>query len=142
MGQIVVNGLVIPAQSYNMVLVMPSGNPYPILTAETLDFDATAQGETIHAIGQQTPIAVKSNATSYKGKLGLQTGEWNAILLLEGFTDATQVQGATISISAIGYVFVRTFKGAVFLSDTVSVRRGNKETLTNIDFEFVQLISA
>lgn len=133
------NQLVFTGADYKIVVSVPniSGTriPYTILTAQEHQHDIEVEDESVYAIGKRNPIAEKSNAKSYKGKLILQAGEVNAILLLTGLNDATSIQDATLAITAIAGGFSRVFQSVNFNTENLNVKAKDKHTVVSINWK-------
>lgn len=130
--------LVITSADYKIVLDIQlsdgSGNTvaFPILTCQDLSYDIEVEDETVYAIGTIEPIAEKSNAKSYKGKIAVEAGEANAILLSTGLNDTTQIVGATLAIAAIQGAFARVFKAVNFNSENLAIKAKDKHSVINV----------
>lgn len=127
--------LVITSADYkillDVVLSDGSGNTvaYPILTCQDLSYDIEVEDESVYAIGTNLPIAEKSNAKSFKGKISMEAGEVNAILLLAGLNDATQIVAATLAIAAIQGAFARVFKAVNINTENLSIKAKDKHSV-------------
>lgn len=137
LGQLIQTGA-----DYKIVLDVPNALgtnsvAYPILTAQDFSYDVEVEDETIYAIGFRNPIGEKSNAKSYKGKITMQAGEVNAIMLLAGLNDATQIVGAVLAITAIQGGFARVFTGVNFNTESLAVKAKDKQTIISINWKGV-----
>lgn len=128
------NQLILTGKDYKIMLIIAGGGSYPILTGETLDWDDSSEGETVWAIGQENPIGEKSNNNKYSGKLSLQNGELNAILLLEGLRSAIQIRNATLAVTAVIGGFSKVWSGVNINKASSGTKRKDKETIANLDF--------
>jgi hypothetical protein len=131
------NGLIIGADQYEAALMIAGGGSYPVITLESLTWNETSEGETIYAIGSEDPIGEKSNANKYGGKIGMQNGEANAILKLEGLASMIRIRNAVLAITALSGGFAKTFIGVNINSANVDVKRKDKESIVNCDFNCV-----
>lgn len=131
------NGLIIGAEEFDCALLIAGGGKYPIETLESLSWQETSEGETIYAIGSEDPIGEKSNANKYGGKFSLQLGEMFAILSLEGLVSGIRIRNAVIAITAPTAGFNKTFKGTNINTANVDIKRKDKESLVNCDFNCV-----
>lgn len=131
------NQLILGANQYNSVLIISGGGTYPLQTLESMSWQETSEGETIYAIGQEDPIGEKSNANKYAGKMSMQNGEMNAILLLEGLSSAIRIRNAVIAIGALVGGFKKTFIGCNINTGNVDVKRKDKESIISCDFNAV-----
>lgn len=131
------NQLILSAAQYETVLNISGGGTYLLETAESVSWTETSEGETIYAIGHEDPIGEKSNANKYGGKITFQVGEMNAILQLEGLQSMIRVRGANIAITGIVGGFEKSFLGVNINSANVDLKRKDKESLVNCDFNCV-----
>lgn len=131
------NQLILGANQYEAVLNISGGGTYLLETLESLSWSETSEGETIYAIGQEDPIGEKSNANKYGGKMVIQNGEMNSILLLEGLVSAIRIRNAVVAITGIVGGFAKTFLGANINTANVDLKRKDKESLINCDFNCV-----
>lgn len=133
------NALVFTGADYKIVISVPNAagtnTPFTLLTAQEHQHDIEVEDESVYAIGKRNPIAEKSNSKSYKGKLILQAGEVNAILLLTGLNDATSIQGATLAITAISGGFSRVFQAVNFNTENLNVKAKDKHTVVSINWK-------
>lgn len=117
------------------ITVVVNSVPFQIVTGQVLDNSHNVETETIWAVGQAQPIGIKTNAESYKGKLEVQLGEWNAILQLAGYTSAIQMNGVIIAVTAYVGAFNMTVSGCVFSSQAINIKAKDKMTVASMDFE-------
>lgn len=134
------NQLILSAAEYETVLNISSGGTYPLETAESISWAEASEGETIYAIGQEDPIGEKSNANKYSGKFVVQVGEANAILLLEGLLSMIRIRNAVIAITGVTGGFAKTFTGVNINSANVDLKRKDKESLMNCDFNCLGIL--
>jgi hypothetical protein len=131
------NQLIINSATCSIAITIPTAfgtKSFPLLTVQSFDFNATASGELIYAIGTREPIGNQSNENKYDGKITIQLGEINAILGICGLSSAIQIQNAQISVAALTGGFVRVYSSANCNSDTTGIRAKDKETLTSLDW--------
>lgn len=128
------NQLILTGGDYKIMLIINGGGSYPILTAETLDYDDSSEGETVWGIGSEDPIGEKSNNNKFSGSLSLQAGELNAILLIEGMKSAIQIRNATLALTAVVGGFSKVWGGVNINKAKGGAKRKDKETLTALDF--------
>ena len=127
------NELILTAADYKVVMVI-DGITYPILTAETFGYSTQREQETIYSIGSEEPIGEKRNAAKYSGKISLQNGEMSAILQVAGYTEATQVTGATLAIASTNGVFNRVYGLVNINTEGLDVKAKDKQTIVNLDW--------
>lgn len=131
------NQLIINSATCSIILLVPTALgvlTFPLLTVQSFDFNDSASGELIYAIGQRDPIGNQSNENKYDGKITIQLGEINAILLLCGFSSSIQIAGATIAVAGLTGGFKKTYKSVNCNSDSSSIKAKDKETLVNLDW--------
>jgi len=133
--------LVQTAADYKLMVdvPLPAGGfaAFVLKTADAMSYDVQVEDETINAIGTVYPIAEKSNGKTYRGSLGIQMGELNAILLSCGYNDATQLQGCTLALTAIQGGFARIFKEVNFNTERLSIRAKDKQTIATMEWKAV-----
>lgn len=128
------NKLILTGADYKFFLAINGGGVYPLLTVDSVSMDIKTEEELIYAVGEKDPIGNKQNANSYTGKITMQAGELNAIMLIEGLQKAIDITGATMGATAITGGLNRTFKSVNINSQTESVKRKDKETLSDMNF--------
>lgn len=134
------NQLVLTGADYKILVDVPNAAAngfvaYPLLTVQELSYDVEVEDESVYAVGTRLPIAEKSNSKSYKGKLILQMGEMNAILLLAGANDATDIVGCTLGITAIQGGFARVFTAVNFNTEGLAVKAKDKHTVVSVNWK-------
>lgn len=139
MGAPNLNQLIINSATCSIYIIIPTalrptGQPFPLLTVQTFDFNDSASGELIYAIGQRDPIGNQSNENKYEGKITIQLGEINAILQLCGFSSSIQIANATISVAALTGGFAKSYVSVNCNSDSSSIKAKDKETLVSLDW--------
>ena len=112
----------------------------PLLTVDNIDHGAKKEHEYQHAIGSDEPFALKTNASTYPGKLTLQAGELIAYLASMGLTMATQITNATISIVSFDGLYAFIYKGVVITSDDKSIKAKDKHSLVTLSFEAIGVV--
>lgn len=120
--------LVFTSADYKILLIV-NQKSFPLLTAETIDQDITVEEELIYAIGEEDAIASKTNAIGYKGKLGMQAGEANAICQALGLPTLAKVRAATLSITALTGGFQRVYQNLNITGDSLSIKAKDKQTV-------------
>lgn len=133
------NQLVLTGADYKLLVDVPTPvggfTSFVIKTAESLSYEVQVEDESVHAVGTIYPIAEKSNAKSYRGTLVIQMGELNAILLLLGLNDATQLKGCTLAITAVQGAYARVFNNVNFNTERNTIRAKDKVTPVTMDWK-------
>lgn len=127
------NSLIYTAADYKITLFV-NNVAYPLQTVDNLGHNESVENETIYAIGTPQPIGNKTNAESYGGRLGIQHGELNAILLLQGYPSAIRITNATIAISAFTGGYNKTYTGVNIHGSALDIKSKDKQTIVNLDF--------
>lgn len=136
------NQLIINSATCSIWITIPTAVgslPFQLLTVQSFDFNDSASGELIYAIGQRDPIGNQSNENKYDGKITIQLGEINAILAICGFSSAIQINNAQISVAALTGGFVKSYQSANCNTDSSSIKAKDKETLTSLDWLAISL---
>lgn len=131
------NQLIINSATCSIWITIPTLDgllPFQLLTVQNFDFNDTASGELIYAIGYRDPIGNQSNENKYDGKITMQLGEINAILQICGFSSSIQIAGAQIAVAALTGGFQKSYQSININSDSSSIKAKDKETLVSMDF--------
>ena len=105
----------------------------PVMIVEDLGYGAKKEVEYVHAIGSDEPRALKTNTSTYPGKLSIEAGELEILLIALGLVFATQIQSFTIAIIA-GPTLVKSFKNCVFDSHDATIKAKDKRSLISLNF--------
>jgi hypothetical protein len=132
------NKLIFTSSDYKMVISV-AGVTAPITILESFDYGAKKESEYIHRIGSDEPAGLKTNASTYPGKLQMEAGELEILLSTLGFVFMTQIVNATISIVTPFGDLIKVFKGCIFESHDGSVKAKDKRSLISIDFKAVSV---
>lgn len=127
------NKLIFTSSDYLMA-VSVNGVTAPISVLESFDYGAKKEVEVIHRIGSDEPAGVKSNASTYPGKIQMEAGELELFLKALGYVFATQVIGATVSVVTPEGDIVKVFRGCVFGTHDGSVKAKDKRSLISVEF--------
>jgi hypothetical protein len=82
---------------------------------------------------------VKTNASTYPGKISIEAGELEIFLKALGYVFATQISGATISIVTPFGDIVKVFKGCAFSSHDGAVKAKDKRSVISMDFQATEV---
>ena len=134
MPQASLNKLIFTAADYKILLIIPGGGSFILLTAEGYGMENAREEEMIYAIGQEEPIGNKRNAAKYSGKLSMQMGEMNAILQAVGLVESTRIASATLAITALAGGFSRTYGNVNINSEALDVKAKDKQTVVNLQW--------
>ena len=130
------NALIFTAADYKLA-VSVNGVTAPLSMVESFDYGAKKEHEYIHVIGSEEPQGLKTNTSTYPGKITIEAGELEAFLILLGFVFATQIKDATISVVTFGGDLIKVFKSCVFTSHDGSVKAKDKRSLITLSFESI-----
>lgn len=136
MGAPNLNQLIINSATCSIWITIPTAlglQAFQLLTVQNFDFNDTASGELIYAIGQRDPIGNQSNENKYDLKFTMQLGELNAILLICGFISSIQINGAQVAVAALTGGFQKSYQSVNINSDSSSIKAKDKETLVSLD---------
>ena len=133
------NKLILTAAEYKVLIIIPNGGAFPLLTAESLSYSNVRESEAFYAIGEEKPIGVKRNAARYTGKLTMQNGELSDILQICGLVEAPQIANATLAITAIQGAFSRTYIGININTENLDVKAKDKQSIVSLDWEALDL---
>jgi len=131
------NGLIINSATCSIMITIPTAlglRSFPLLTVASFDFNDSSSGELIYAIGSRRAIGNQSNEDKFDGKISMQLGEINAILLLCGFKSSIQINAAVISVAALTGGFGKSYIDVNCNTDSSAIKAKDKETLVGIDW--------
>lgn len=134
------NPLIYTAADFKLFLGISGGKTYPLLTTDSVEVNTNVEEEFIFAVGFEDAIGNKKNARKRSGKLNLQLGEINSILLLEGLQDATFITGATLAISAVVGAFNRTLRQVNINTEVFTIKAKDKSILVPMDWTALELL--
>ena len=139
------NALIYTSSDYKIVISARGGFllPHvvmPLLTVESLDHGSKKEHEYIHSIGSDEPVGLKTNTSTYPGKITCEAGELIAYLAAMGLTMATQITDATISVVSFDGLYAFIYKGVVITSDDKSIKAKDKRSLVTLSFEAVGVV--
>ena len=130
--------LIFTSSDYKLAISV-GNNTVPLTIVESFDYEAKKEVETIHRIGSDEPAGVKTNASTYGGKISIEAGELEIFLKLLGYVAAHQISDATISIVTPFGDLLKIFKGCAISSHAGSVKAKDKRSLISLDFTAVSI---
>jgi hypothetical protein len=133
------NRLIYTSSDYKLALSC-NGVTVPLSTLESFDYGAKKETEYIHVIGDDEPVGLKTNTSTYPGKLSLQAGELELLLKALGFMYATQITNATVSIVSFDGNVSKILKSVVFDSHDGSVKAKDKHSLITLNFNSLSTV--
>ena len=105
----------------------------PLFIVEDIGYGAKKELEYIHGVGSDEPRALKSNTSTYPGKLTIEAGELENLLIGLGLVFATQIQSFTIAIIG-GVNLIKVFKECKFDSHDGTIKAKDKRSLISMNF--------
>ncbi len=130
------NALIFTAADYKIALSV-NGVTVPLTVVESFDYGAKKEHEYIHIVGSEEPVGLKTNTSTYPGKIQMEAGELEQLLLTLGYVFATQIKDATVSIVTFAGDLVKVFKSCVITSHDGSVKAKDKRSLITMSFESI-----
>ncbi len=128
------NSLIFTSSDYKIALSV-NGITVPLNIVESIDYSAKKESEYIHVIGTDEPQGLKTNTSTYPGKITIEAGELELFLLSLGYVFAHQITGATISVVTFKGDLLKIFKNCVFTSHDGAVKAKDKRSLITLTFE-------
>jgi hypothetical protein len=130
------DNLVISAADYKVILTLNNGLSTVLLTLKTIAMNAERESETIHAIGQQEPIAIKRNNAKFSGTLDLQVGEFATMLKAAGLVEGTSIEGATLAVTSLNPLGIqRVYGGLNINSEGIDIKEKSKDSVVSLKWE-------
>ena len=131
------NPLVYTSSDYKITISAKNDNgqviTVPLFVVEDLGYGAKKELEYIHGIGSDEPRALKSNTSTYPGKLSMEAGELENLLIGLGVPFATHIQSFTIAVIG-GANLVKVFKECKFDSHDATIKAKDKRSLISMNF--------
>ena len=134
------NSIILTAAEYKTALSVPGSGVFILKTAESISWNHAVENELIYAVGDTNAIGNKQNATKYSGKLTMQAGEMELILLATGLQSAIQIPNATLSIIATGSTLNKTYTGICINTEDVSIKAKDKQSMVSLDLTAQNII--
>ena len=128
------NRFIYSAAQYNIIISIAGIAPFKLQTSDSVEYEIKKEDELIYAISYEDAIGAKTNAKTLTGKISLQAGELNALLIAAGLSDATEIAGITLAIASYDGLFSRVFGNVNIFSESFSVRAKDKASLINCDW--------
>jgi hypothetical protein len=135
------NQIIYTAADYKIALSC-NGFTVPLTIVESLDYGSKKEHEYIHIVGSEEPVGLKTNTSTYPGKLGMEAGELELFLALNGYVFATQIKDATISIIALTGVLIKVFKSVVVTSHDASIKAKDKRSVISLSWESIGAVGS
>src|SRR5512145_2454481 len=115
-----------------------------MLTSLGVDMNSERETESIYAIGQQEPIAEKRNAAKYSGSLEIQVGELMQLLASAGLVEASQIEGAMLSIVSLTGTppFARVYSYVNVNGESISIKAKDKDSKASLKWNARSVVGA
>lgn len=135
-------GQVFTAADFKIILTLNNGVSRIILTSLGVDMSTERETETIYAIGQSEPIAEKRNAAKYSGSLEFQVGEMVQMLATAGLKEATEIEGAQLSIISLTGTppFARVYSYVNINGESISIKAKDKDSKASLKWNSRALV--
>lgn len=88
-------------KDYTIILTFANGASFPIITGDSISYKISKDVEEIFVIGQADAAGIQTKGRKVDGTLVMQAGEINTYLTAGGYSDATRIENATISIVGV-----------------------------------------
>ena len=133
------NGVIYTSSDYKIALAAtgPTGLriKVPLTIVESFDYGSKKEVEYIHITGSDEPVGLKTNTSTYPGKIAIEAGELDKMLAVVGAVFTTQLTDATISIVTRDGLLLKIFNSCVFSSHDGSVKAKDKRSLITLSFD-------
>lgn len=135
-------GQVFSAADFKIILTLNNGVSRIILTSLGVDMSTEREAETIYAIGQSEPIAEKRNAAKFSGSLEFQVGEMVQMLATSGLKEATEIEGAQLSIISLTGTppFARVYSYVNINGESISIKAKDKDSKASLKWSARALV--
>ena len=130
------NKLIYTSSDYKIALSY-NGVTVPLNIVESFDYGGKKESEYIHAVGTDEPVGLKTNTSTYPGKLSMEAGEVEIFLKAAGLALMTQITNATISVVTFDGNLAMIYKSVVFTSHDGSFKAKDKRSLITLSWESI-----
>jgi hypothetical protein len=123
---------------FKIFLSIPGGSTSPIFL-EDVEINEKIETEAQHVVGDVNPVAITENSRTYNGKFSGAVGQMELLLQLNGLSRYTDIANALIIISSTNGIVVKRIIGVFVNSAGISMKKGDKNILSSLDFEALDL---
>jgi hypothetical protein len=123
---------------FKIFLSIPGGSTSPIFLEE-VEINEKIETEAQHVVGDVNPVAITENSRTYNGKFSGAVGQMELLLKLNGLSRYTDIANALIIISSTNGIVVKRIIGVFVNSAGISMKKGDKNILSSLDFEALDL---
>jgi hypothetical protein len=123
---------------FKIFLSIPGGLKSPIFL-EDVEINEKIETESQHVVGDVNPVAITENSRTYNGKFSGAVGQMELLLQLNGLSRYTDIANAIIIISSTNGIVVKRIIGVFVNSAGISMKKGDKNILSSLDFEALDL---
>ena len=123
---------------FKIFLSIPGGSTSPVFLEE-VEINEKIETESQHVVGDVNPVAITENSRTYNGKFSGAVGQMEILLQLNGLSRYTDISNALIIVSSTNGVIVKRIIGVFVNSAGIPIKKGDKNILSSLDFEFLDL---
>lgn len=123
---------------FKIFLSIPGGSTSPIFLEE-VEINEKIETEAQHVVGDVNSVAITVNSRTYNGKFSGAVGQMELLLQLNGLSRYTDIANALIIISSTNGIVVKRIIGVFVNSAGISMKKGDKNILSSLDFEALDL---
>lgn len=123
---------------FKIFLSLPGGSTSPIFLEE-VEFTEKIETEAQHIVGEVNPVAITENSRTYTGKFSAAIGQMEFLLQTNSLSRYTDIANAIIIISSTSGIIVKRIIGVFVNSAGIAMKKGDKNILSSLDFEFLDL---
>ena len=123
---------------FKIFLSIPGGSTSPVFLEE-VEINEKIETEAQHVVGDVNPVAITENSRTYNGKFSGAVGQMEILLQLNGLSRYTDITDALIIISSLDGIIIKKIIGVFVNSAGIAMKKGDKNILSALDFEAVDL---
>jgi hypothetical protein len=114
--------------------------PYPLILLQEINYNAKKNINYEYKIGSEEPIEIITSNATYSGKIQIEAGVLEIILIANQISAANQIRDAYITIISTAGVLLKMFQGVCITNYDGTVKAKDKRSLITLDFNAIGII--
>lgn len=131
--QINFNRLIYAGSDY-LIALSVKGIPYPLPLVQEMGYNAKKNADMQYRVGSEEPIEIITSNAVYSGRIQIEAGILEVILLANLMSSANQIRDAYVTIISTTGVLVKIFTGVCITNYDGSIKAKDKRSLVSLDF--------
>lgn len=128
------NPIIYTSADYIIALSI-KGIPYPLSLVQEVSFGAKKNAEYQYIIGSTEPEEIIDSNSSYPGRIQMEAGELELLLIANLYSSPTQIRDATLTIISKAGALVKQFFSLCIIGYDGGTKAGDKRSLVTLTYE-------